>query len=131
MRNIQLILMGASLKRLIHDMAPPRAPFVSIAPLMGISHGYFHYLCRLLTRTSLLHTEMVVDRAVLRNSHLRGIWRVPGVQQLHVQLGGHEASDLLGGARVCEAMGFEGININCGCPSPKVAGAGCFGAVTC
>ena len=25
-------------------------------------------------------------------------------------------------------VGYKEININCGCPSPKVAGSGCFGA---
>ena len=31
-------------------------------------------------------------------------------------------------AKIVEAEGFDEVNVNCGCPSSAVSGAGCFGA---
>jgi tRNA-dihydrouridine synthase A len=52
------------------------------------------------------------------------------VQQhpLVLQLGGSEPASLAAAARTAARYGYDEINLNCGCPSPKVAGAGCFGA---
>ena len=51
-----------------------------------------------------------------------------------LQLGGSDADDLRGAAKCVMEMTERGycdytaLNLNCGCPSPKVAGKGCFGA---
>jgi len=49
-------------------------------------------------------------------------------QPLALQLGGSAAPSLAAAAAVARRYGFAELNLNCGCPSPKVAGAGCFGA---
>jgi tRNA-dihydrouridine synthase len=48
--------------------------------------------------------------------------------RLVCQLGGANAAALAEAARRVESFGYAGINYNCGCPSDRVAGKGCFGA---
>jgi tRNA-dihydrouridine synthase A len=47
---------------------------------------------------------------------------------LVLQLGGSDPASLAAAARTASRYGYDELNLNCGCPSPKVAGAGCFGA---
>jgi tRNA-dihydrouridine synthase A len=44
------------------------------------------------------------------------------------QLGGSEPGKLAAAAAIAARYGYDEINLNCGCPSDRVAGAGCFGA---
>ncbi len=44
------------------------------------------------------------------------------------QLGGSDPEQLAKAAAVVATYGYDEINLNCGCPSDRVAGAGCFGA---
>ena len=44
------------------------------------------------------------------------------------QLGGSNPKTLAAAAKVVAKYGYDEINLNCGCPSERVAGAGCFGA---
>ena len=44
------------------------------------------------------------------------------------QLGGSNPATLGPAAAMAARYGYDEINLNCGCPSDKVAGAGCFGA---
>ena len=44
------------------------------------------------------------------------------------QLGGSNPQTLAAAAKVVARYGYDEINLNCGCPSERVAGAGCFGA---
>jgi tRNA-dihydrouridine synthase A len=41
-----------------------------------------------------------------------------------LQLGGNEPELLAEAARIAAPYGYDEINLNCGCPSDKVAGAG-------
>ena len=44
------------------------------------------------------------------------------------QLGGSDPAKLAAAAKIVARYGYDEINLNCGCPSDRVAGAGCFGA---
>ena len=44
------------------------------------------------------------------------------------QIGGNDPESITAAAVICEKAGYDQVNLNCGCPSPKVAGKGCFGA---
>ena len=44
------------------------------------------------------------------------------------QLGGSNPETLAAAAKIIAKYDYDEINLNCGCPSEKVAGAGCFGA---
>ncbi len=85
---------------------------------------FFH---RLLTRRSLLYTEMVTTGALLHGDVPRHLDFDAREQPLALQLGGSEPADLAHCARLGERWGYREINLNCGCPSERVQ-RGAFGA---
>jgi tRNA-dihydrouridine synthase A len=85
---------------------------------------FFH---RLLTRKTLLYTEMVTTGALMHGSVQRHL-RFNGEEHpVALQLGGSEPADLAVAARLGEQWGYDEINLNCGCPSDRVQ-RGAFGA---
>ncbi|PID63122.1 MAG: tRNA dihydrouridine(20/20a) synthase DusA [Gammaproteobacteria bacterium] len=99
----------------------------SIAPMMELTDRHFRYLARLMTRESILYTEMLTSRAVIHGDrpHLLDYNAVE--QPLVLQLGGSDPSEMAEAARIGEAWGYREINVNVGCPSDRVQ-AGRFGA---
>ncbi|NUZ06250.1 tRNA dihydrouridine(20/20a) synthase DusA [Schlegelella sp. ID0723] len=85
---------------------------------------FFH---RLLTRRTLLYTEMVTTGALLHGDVRRHLVFDALEHPLALQLGGSEPADLAHCARLGEAWGYDEINLNCGCPSERVQ-RGAFGA---
>ncbi len=85
---------------------------------------YFH---RLLAPHALLYTEMVTTAAVRHGDRERLLAFDPAERPLALQLGGGEPEDLAFAAALGEAFGYDEINLNCGCPSPRVQ-KGAFGA---
>jgi tRNA-dihydrouridine synthase A len=85
---------------------------------------FFH---RLLTRHALLYTEMVTAEAVLRGRQDMLLAFNPEEHPVALQLGGADPSRLAEAAAVGEALGYDEINLNVGCPSDRVQG-GNFGA---
>jgi tRNA-dihydrouridine synthase A len=75
----------------------------------------------------LLYTEMINARAVLRGERARLLAFDPEEHPLALQLGGSEPAELAAAARAGEEAGYDEINLNCGCPSERVA-SGAFGA---
>lgn len=103
----------------------------SIAPMMEVTDRHFRALSRLISRHATLYTEMVVDNTLIHNPILRyRELRIPSSTQhpLVLQLGGSDPNCLTQATRFAAEAGYSEINLNCGCPSPKVAGRGCFGA---
>lgn len=107
-------------------------PLYSVAPMMDVTDRHFRALARLISRHATLYTEMVVDRTLIHNEKLRHLeLRIPQspVQQpLVLQLGGSDPQLLAQASAYVAAHPYTEVNINCGCPSPKVADNGCFGA---
>eukprot|EP00177_Eucheuma_denticulatum_P004090 GFKZ01007407.1.p1 GENE.GFKZ01007407.1~~GFKZ01007407.1.p1 ORF type:complete len:442 (+),score=46.72 GFKZ01007407.1:105-1430(+) len=104
----------------------------AIAPMMDVTDRHFRALVRLISRHATLYTEMVVDRSIIHNATLRElsltIPKAPTQHPVVLQLGGSVPDELEAAARIAAQYGYTEINLNCGCPSPKVAGKGCFGA---
>ena len=117
------------------DLRPPRDALppqkLSIAPMMEYTTPHFRHLVRLLTKNTWLYTEMEVDQTLRHTDH-------PRLDRfLDFPVAGHPTSLQLGGAdpellaiasAVAAPYGYDELNLNCGCPSPKVAGKGAFGA---
>eukprot|EP00918_Siedleckia_nematoides_P090522 GHVU01198957.1.p1 GENE.GHVU01198957.1~~GHVU01198957.1.p1 ORF type:complete len:294 (+),score=20.99 GHVU01198957.1:98-979(+) len=103
---------------------------IQIAPMLDVTDIHFRALVRLLTKRTELWTEMVVDSTINHNTHR--LHHFLGIRDeehpIIAQLGGNDPSGLASAAQHVERMGFDGINLNVGCPSPRVAGKGCFGA---
>ena len=58
----------------------------------------------------------------------RFLWFPPEQRPLVLQLGGSDPMKLAAAAGIAARYNYDEINLNCGCPSDRVAGAGCFGA---
>eukprot|EP00899_Mesostigma_viride_P007160 jgi/Mesvir1/16445/Mv17247-RA.1 len=112
-----------------HSSLPP--PLLSVAPMMEWTDNHFRFLARLLTHRAHLYTEMVVDNTLRHNrDDLARFLEFPlGQHPLVLQLGGSNPEHLADAARMAATFGYDELNLNCGCPSEKVAGHGCFGAI--
>jgi tRNA-dihydrouridine synthase A len=111
----------------------------SVAPMVGHTHRHTRYFLRLLTQHSWLYTEMTHAEAVVDAERSRAgrpdadgscapLWRGPeppgehGPGPVALQLGGRESSVLAEAAAIGTRLGYDAINLNCGCPSGPVAG---------
>ena len=102
---------------------------LSLAPMMEITDRHFRYFLRLLTRRTTLYTEMYVANTLLHAPQAVGMLRFsPQERPIACQIGGSDPEALARAAALVEAAGYDEVNLNCGCPSPRVAGKGSFGA---
>jgi tRNA-dihydrouridine synthase A len=85
------------------------------------------FFLRLLSRHARLYSEMVTTGALLHGDAGRWLQFSPEEQPLALQLGGSEPADLARCARLGADFGYDEINLNVGCPSPRVKN-GRFGA---
>ncbi len=99
----------------------------SIAPMMDWSDRHCRYFWRLLTRESLLYTEMITTGALIHGDIARHLAFDSSEHPIAVQLGGNDANDLAHCAKLCEEHGYDEVNLNVGCPSDRVK-SGAFGA---
>jgi tRNA-dihydrouridine synthase A len=100
---------------------------VSVAPMMDWTDRHCRYFLRGFSPHMLLYTEMIHAAAILRGDRSRLLEFDPEEHPLALQLGGSEPRELAAAARVGEEAGYDEINLNCGCPSERVA-SGAFGA---
>lgn len=100
---------------------------LSVAPMMERTDRFCRYFLRLVTRRTLLYTEMITSAAVLNGDRERLLAYDPSEHPVALQLGGSDARDMAACARIAEDQGFDEINMNVGCPSKRVR-AGRFGA---
>jgi len=82
---------------------------------------------RILTRRTLLYTEMVTTGALIHGPRERLLAFSPGEHPVALQLGGSDPADLARCAVMAEERGYDEVNLNCGCPSDRVQN-GRFGA---
>lgn len=103
---------------------------VQIAPMINVTNIHFRALMRTITKKAQLWTEMVVDNTLLYN--LDNLKEHLGFNEnehpIVCQLGGSDPTSLAEAAILVQRYGYDGINLNVGCPSNKVATKGAFGA---
>lgn len=95
--------------------------------MMDWTDRHCRYLHRLLTKHTLLYTEMVTTGALMHGSVQRHLRFNAEEHPVALQLGGSEADELARAAKLGEQWGYDEINLNCGCPSERVQ-RGAFGA---
>lgn len=100
---------------------------LAVAPMMDWTDRHCRFFHRLLTRRTLLYTEMVVADAVIHGDRARLIAFDPAEHPVALQLGGSEPAKLAEAARIGAEFGYDEINLNVGCPSDRVQ-SGTFGA---
>jgi tRNA-dihydrouridine synthase A len=99
----------------------------AVAPMMELSDRHFRYLARLLTRHSLLYTEMLTSKAVIKGDREYLLGTDDADYPVVLQLGGSDPVEMAEAASIGEAWGYDEINMNVGCPSDRVQ-SGRFGA---
>ncbi len=105
---------------------------ISIAPMMGWTDRHARYFLRLITKHSLLYTEMVNTGALIHNKQKVGEQKRllsfnAAEHPVALQLGGSEPRALAQCTLMAEEAGFDEVNLNVGCPSDRVK-SGNFGA---
>jgi tRNA-dihydrouridine synthase A len=100
---------------------------LSIAPMLDWTDRYYRYFARLITKQTLLYTEMITTGALLHGDRERFLKFDPSEHPVALQLGGSDPSDLAECSRIAEDAGYDEVNLNVGCPSDRVQ-SGSFGA---
>lgn len=100
--------------------------------MLGWTDRHARYFFRLISKNTLLYTEMINTGALLHNRQKIGDRKRflafhPAEHPLAMQLGGSDPSALAECALIVEDAGFDEINLNVGCPSDRVK-SGHFGA---
>jgi len=98
-----------------------------VAPMMDWTDRHDRYFLRLISRRVLLYSEMVPVGAIVHGDRRRFLAFHPAEHPVALQLGGAEPDDLACAAEAGAAFGYDEINLNVGCPSPRVQKAS-FGA---
>lgn len=96
--------------------------------MMDWTDRHCRYMHRLLSRETLLYTEMVTAPALVRGNALHLLDYNPEEHPLALQLGGSDPDELAEATRLGAERGYDEINLNVGCPSDRVQ-SGCFGAI--
>jgi len=95
--------------------------------MMDYTDRYCRYFLRLISRHTLLYTEMVTTGALIHGDRQRFLRFDESEHPVALQLGGSDPAELAQCARVGEQWGYDEINLNVGCPSDRVQ-SGRFGA---
>ena len=101
---------------------------LSVAPMMDWTDRHCRYFHRLMSRETLLYTEMVTAPALVRGGATHLLAFDPAEHPVAVQLGGADPQELAEATRIAAGEGYDEVNLNVGCPSDRVR-SGCFGAV--
>lgn len=111
------------------DATPPLGTALrfSVAPMMEWTDKHCRFFHRLLTRRARLYTEMITSGAVLHGDRARLLGFNAEEHPVAIQLGGSDAKELAASAKIAEDLGYDEVNLNCGCPSDRVK-SGHFGA---
>ncbi|MEE9358338.1 tRNA dihydrouridine(20/20a) synthase DusA [Candidatus Vondammii sp. HM_W22] len=100
---------------------------ICIAPMLDWTDRYFRYFLRLISRHTLLYSEMITTGALLHGDTHRHLDFNPEEHPLALQLGGSNPDALAKCTLLGSQWGYDEINLNVGCPSDRVQ-AGKFGA---
>ncbi|SCC21401.1 tRNA-U16,U17-dihydrouridine synthase [Gilliamella bombicola] len=98
----------------------------SIAPMLDWTDKHCRYFHRILTKQTLLYTEMVTTGAILFG---KGDYLAFNNEEhpVSLQLGGSDPKALAQCSKLAQERGYDEINLNVGCPSDRVQN-GMFGA---
>ena len=100
---------------------------ICVAPMMDWTDRHCRHFLRLISKHTLLYTEMVTSAALLHGDVQRLLKFNNSEHPLALQLGGSQSEELTKAAILGEQWGYDEINLNVGCPSDRVQ-SGHFGA---
>lgn len=102
-------------------------PFLILAPMAGYTESPFRRLVREIEPSTILVSELVSAEALRRKNEktMRMIEFMPDEKGYYgVQLFGSEEDAFIDAAKVVEEIEADFIDLNLGCPSPKVINSG-------
>jgi tRNA-dihydrouridine synthase A len=99
----------------------------SVAPMLDWTDKHCRYLHRLISHDVVLYSEMITTPAILKGDKDKYIGFNQEEKPVILQLGGSDAEDLATSCQVAQEFGYDGVNLNVGCPSDRVQ-KGRFGA---
>ncbi len=100
---------------------------VSVAPMMDLTNSYCRNFLRLISRHTLMYTEMVTTGAIIHGDRDRFLRFDSAEHPIALQLGGSDPIALAECAKIATDYAYDEINLNVGCPSDRVQ-SGRFGA---
>ncbi|KAK7271570.1 hypothetical protein RJT34_27588 [Clitoria ternatea] len=105
-------------------------PWFSVAPMMDWTDHHYRTLARLVSKHAWLYTEMLAAETIVYQKGNLDRFLAYSLDQhpIVLQIGGSNLENLAKATELTNAYCYDEINFNCGCPSPRVAGRGCFGA---
>jgi tRNA-dihydrouridine synthase B len=102
-------------------------PILVLAPMAGYTESPFRRLIKEIEPSTVLVSELISAEALRRKNEktLRMAEFTPDEKKYYcVQLFGNDEQAFIESGKVVEELGADGIDINLGCPSPKVIGSG-------
>ncbi len=100
----------------------------SIAPMLDCTDRHFRVLMRQVSQRCLLYTEMIVAKALQHSTQTNRLLEFHAIEHpIALQIGGDNPKVLAEATRMASSWGYDEINLNIGCPSPRVQ-SGNFGA---
>jgi tRNA-dihydrouridine synthase A len=93
---------------------------VSVAPMMDCTDRHERFFLRLISKNTLLYTEMIVDEAISRGNKKKLLEFNINEKPVALQIGGSSPKLLAEASKIGEDFGYDEINLNLGCPSKKV-----------
>ncbi len=101
---------------------------LSIAPMMDCTDKHFRMIIRKISSKALLYTEMIVAQSLIYTDKKEKFLNFNEEEHpISIQFGGDNPQILKEAAQMAEDWGYDEINFNVGCPSPRVC-SGNFGA---
>ena len=101
---------------------------ISIAPMLDWTDRHFRYFLRNITKHAVFYTEMTAVPAILLGNKEKLISYNESEHPLILQIGGSHPQMMAECSKIAKDYGYQGININAGCPSSRVQ-SGQFGAI--
>ena len=98
-----------------------------VAPMLDWSDRHQRALMRVMSKHSLVYTEMVTTGALIHGDAARYLKYNQEEHPVALQLGGSDPKAMAICAKMAEDEGYDEVNINVGCPSDRVQN-GAFGA---
>ncbi|XP_058729471.1 uncharacterized protein LOC131601624 isoform X1 [Vicia villosa] len=104
-------------------------PWFSVAPMMDWTDNHYRTLARIISKHAWLYTEMLAAETIVhqKDNLDRFLAYSPEQHPIVLQIGGSNVESLAKATELANAYCYDEINLNCGCPSPRVAGHGSFG----
>ena len=100
-------------------------------PLAGISCAPFRELFSFYTNPAYAVTEMISAKSIVHNKNLnsRYLYKSPKEGLLCIQLSGNDPEIMYEAVKICLNYNPDLIDLNCGCPEPKIRKKGCGSAL--